>query len=120
MFDDGEYSGRDDEAEDPDGTPVCIKCFAPVDPRRHYCAQCGGATGQYTQYVEFVNIRWMANAYGALWQKLWHDPSQSQGGKVVYFMFMLLTAPVMLIGLPFLWLGRRNKARPSDGEAGSS
>jgi hypothetical protein len=47
--------------EEGEGTPVCIKCFRPVDPLAHYCPNCGGATGQLTHYLPFVNIRWQAS-----------------------------------------------------------
>ena len=100
-----------DKAPAPGGTPLCPRCLAPVDPVRYYCARCGWDTGQFTPYIEYVNIRWMANAYGNLWQRLWHDSKPSRATKVGYFLFILLSAPAMLVGLPFVWLAKRQQRR---------
>jgi len=88
-----------------------------VDPLRYYCANCGWDTGQFTPYIEYINIRWMANAYGALWHKLWYDRKPNLAVKAGYFAFIVLCAPAMLAGLPFVWLAKRRqrKARVADG-----
>ena len=52
-------------------TPVCIKCMKPVDPLLYYCPHCGEASGQLTQYIPFVNIRWQATVWGRMWRQVW-------------------------------------------------
>ena len=54
-----------------DGTPVCIRCFQPVDPLVHYCSHCGEATGRFTHYIPFVNIPWQTRIWGQVWRQIW-------------------------------------------------
>jgi hypothetical protein len=96
------------EAPEDVGTPVCPGCLLTCRPASvYYCAKCGWDTGRYTPYIEFVNIRWFANGCGALWHKLWFDPAPSWPAKAGYFLVILFAAPIMLVGLPFVWLSKR-------------
>ena len=52
---------KDIPEEEGDGTPVCIKCFKPVDPLAHYCPNCGEATGQFTHYLPLESILYLHN-----------------------------------------------------------
>lgn len=99
-----------DERTDPDATPVCPGCLAPIDPSRHYCKVCGRDTGQFTTYIPYVDIPWMATGFGAVWHKLCHETRPRWYTKVGYFLFIGLFAPVMLVALPFVWLNRRKRA----------
>jgi hypothetical protein len=90
-----------DIAEDKgDGTPVCIRCFKPVDPLSHYCPHCGEATGQFTQYIPFVNIRWQASVWGRIWRQVW-SRDVSFPGRIFRLLMIIWNVPIMLIGLLF-------------------
>ena len=86
--------------EDGDGIPVCMKCFQPVDPLAHYCSNCGGATGNFTHYLPFINIRWQASVWGQAWRQLWSD-EVSISGRLFRFVMIVWNVPIMLIGLLF-------------------
>jgi hypothetical protein len=86
--------------EDSDGIPVCIKCFQPVDPLAHYCPNCGGATGNFTHYLPFINIRWQASVWGQAWRQIWSD-EVSISGRLFRFIMIVWNVPIMLIGLLF-------------------
>ena len=88
------------EAEGREGTPVCIKCFQPVDPIAHYCSNCGGATGNFTHYLPFVNIRWQASVWGQAWRQVW-SRDVSIPGRLFRFIMIVWNVPIMLIGLLF-------------------
>lgn len=83
-----------------DGSPVCIKCFRPVNPLDHYCPNCGGATGQFTHYLPFVNIRWQASVWGQAWRQIW-SREVSIPGRLFRLLMIIWNVPVMLIGLLF-------------------
>ena len=83
-----------------DGTPVCIKCFQPVSPRHNYCPNCGGATGNFTHYLPFVNIRWQASVWGQAWRQIW-SPEVSIPCRLFRFIMIVWNVPIMLIGLFF-------------------
>jgi hypothetical protein len=101
------------EPEQPDGvgegTPVCIRCFRPVDPLAHYCPHCGEATGQLTQYLPFVNIPWQAGVWGRVWRQIWSRDVSLPGCAFRLFM-VVWNVPVMLIGL-FFRPGRKPEHR---------
>jgi hypothetical protein len=91
-----------------DGTPVCIKCFRPVDPLAHYCPHCGVATGQFTHYLPFVNIRWQADVWGQAWRQMW-SREVSIPGRVLRLFMIVWQVPILLIGVLF-----RSSRRPDD------
>lgn len=97
------WDGQAEEESDAPETPVCTKCLAPVvDPSQHYCPECGNATGKYTPYVPFVNIRFNYSLFATLWHRL-RDPETPLTGEIVAVLGILLIAPLMLfVGLPFL------------------
>ena len=83
-----------------EGTPVCIKCFRPVDPLAHYCPNCGGATGKFTHYLPFVNISWQASVWGQAWRQVWsHEVSFP--GRLFRLFMIVWNVPIMLIGFLF-------------------
>ena len=86
--------------EEGEGTPVCIKCFKPVDPLAHYCSNCGSATGQFTHYLPFVNIRWQASVWGQAWRQMW-SREVSIPGRLFRAIMIVWNVPIMLIGLLF-------------------
>jgi len=81
-----------DKASESPATPVCPGCLAPIDPTRHYCKRCGRDTGQFTTYIPYVNIRWMATGFGAAWHKLWYDKRPRWYTRIGYFLFVVLFA----------------------------
>ena len=99
---------------EPSAIPVCVGCLAPVDSARYYCKSCGYDTGQFTTYLPFVDIPLMAAGYGAVWRRIWSSESSRWYSIVGCILFIIVFAPVMLVGLPFVWLARR-KSRASEG-----
>jgi hypothetical protein len=91
---------KDIVEEEGEGTPVCIKCFKPVDPLAHYCSNCGSATGQFTHYLPFVNIRWQASVWGQAWRQIW-SRDVSIPGRLFRAIMIVWNVPIMLIGLLF-------------------
>jgi len=89
-----------DLAEEGDGTPVCIKCFRPVNPLDNYCSNCGGATGNFTHYLPFINIRWQASVWGQAWRQIWYK-DVSIAGRLFRFFMIIWNAPFLLIGVLF-------------------
>ncbi len=83
-----------------EGTPVCIKCFQPVDPFAHYCSNCGGATGKFTHYLPFINIRWQASVWGQAWRQVW-SRDVSIPGRLFRLIMIIWNVPIMLLGLLF-------------------
>ena len=82
------------------GTPVCIRCFRPVDPLAHYCPHCGAATGTFTHYLPFVNIRWQASVWGQAWRQM-QSREISLPGRLFRLFMIVWNVPVMLIGVLF-------------------
>lgn len=83
-----------------DGTPVCLRCFRPIDPLVHYCPHCGEATGQLTHYIPFVNIPWQTRVWGQVWRQVW-SRDVSLAGRAFRLFMVVWNVPVMLIGLFF-------------------
>lgn len=86
--------------DESNGSPVCIQCFRPVNPLDHYCPNCGGATGQFTHYLPFVNIRWQVSVWGQAWRQIWYR-EVSIPGRIFRFLMIVWNVPIMLIGLLF-------------------
>jgi len=90
---------KDIPEEEGNGTPVCIKCFKPVDPLAHYCPNCGAATGQFTHYLPLESIRWQASVWGQAWRQIWFREVSIPGR---LFRFMIVwNVPIILLGLLF-------------------
>ena len=92
-----EHEGPDNSG---DGTPVCIRCFQPVDPLAHYCSHCGEATGRFTHYLPFESIPWWTHVWGQVWRQIWSGDVSLPGRAFRLFM-VAWNVPVMLIGLLF-------------------
>lgn len=96
---------------DEEGQPVCLRCFTPFHPLQDYCENCGEAVGQLTPYKPFVNIRFNYSIFGRMWKIVWRDAEASLVLKSFCFVLIVLFAPIMLVGLPFiLWEKSRRKA----------
>ena len=89
-----------DVPENVDGTPVCMKCFKPVNPLENYCPNCGGATGNFTHYLPVINIRWQASVWGQAWRQMWYNDI-SISGRLFRFFMIVWNAPFILIGALF-------------------
>ena len=102
------------EHEDPkgsgEGTPVCIRCFHPVDPLSHYCPHCGQASGQLTPYIPYLSIPWETRIWGQVWRQIW-SRDVSLPGRVFRLFMVVWNVPVMLIGLLF---GSEPKPQPQN------
>lgn len=100
-----------------EGTPVCIRCFQPVDPLAHYCPHCGQATGQLTPYIPFVSIPWETSIWGQIWRQIW-SRDVSWPGRVFRLLMVTWNVPVMLLGLLFSSAQKPqpdNDAEPDEG-----
>ena len=91
-----------------DETPVCINCFNPVDPLAHYCPNCGEATGQFTQYIPFVNIRWQVRVWGKIWRQVF-SRDVSIAGRIFRMLMIIWKVPIMLVGLLFIFNKKSKK-----------
>jgi hypothetical protein len=92
---------EDEESKEAgEGTPVCLRCFRPVDPLAHYCPHCGEATGQLTQYIPFVSIPWETRVWGQMWRQIW-SRDVSLPGRAFRLFMIVWNVPFMLIGLLF-------------------
>jgi hypothetical protein len=87
--------------EEPDksdaGTPVCLRCFQPIDPLAYYCPHCGEATGQLTHYIPLVNIPWQARVWGKVWRQIW-SRDISLPGRAFRLLMVVWNVPIMLMG----------------------
>lgn len=84
--------------------PLCLRCLAPVHPLQHYCHQCGDTVGQLTPYIPYVNIRFYVSIYERLWRRLWFEHRDSIWIKIFFIVFIAWTAPILILGMPFvLW-----------------
>jgi len=91
----------DNEPKDAgDGTPICIRCFQPVDPLAHYCPHCGQATGQLTPYIPYLSIPWETRIWGQVWRQIW-SRDVSWPGRLLRLFMIVWNVPFMLIGLLF-------------------
>ncbi len=96
-------------------TPLCLKCLQPVDPLMHYCPNCGEAVGQLTPYIPFVNIRFNYSIFSTMWKKIWEGKDTGVFAKIFYLFLIVLCAPIMLIGLPFV-LFKKEKPNPDENQ----
>jgi hypothetical protein len=91
-----------------------VGCFRPVDPLAHYCPNCGAATGTFTHYLPFVNIRWQASVWGQAWRQAC-SRDVSFLGRVFRLVMIAWNVPVMLIGFLFR-PGQEEDAEEEDAE----
>jgi ribosomal protein L40E len=84
---------------------ICLKCGAEVKPGQYYCPKCSHATGKYVPYLPFVNIRFNYSIHGTLWAQL-KSKEHNALYKIAVIIFIICTAPVMIAGYIFLFLGR--------------
>ena len=89
--------------------PLCTRCLSPHSPSEHYCPKCGAAVGQFTAYIPFVDIPFLANFYARLWERVWFERGVTVFSRTASLILILLLAPVMLVGLPFALLKRRKR-----------
>ena len=107
------------ELED-SSVPICLNCSKPVENiNQHYCPHCGNVTGEYTRYIPFVNIQFNYSIFGVLWGKL-NDRKVVLPVRVIYFLLVMVFAPVMLIvGIPVgLYHIVKGKSKPKDSTDG--
>jgi len=105
--DNGETVGSDGAAE----RPLCPRCLTPFELEQHYCHKCGDAVGHFTPYIPFVNIRFNYGIFGRMWHKLWRDREAGFLIKGVCAVLIVVLAPVMLVGLPFVIWERACRSR---------
>ena len=90
-----------------DEVPLCTRCLSPHSPSEYYCPKCGAAVGQFTAYIPFVDISFLANFYARLWERVWYERDVAIYNRAASLMLIVCLAPVMLVGLPFALLKRR-------------
>jgi hypothetical protein len=93
--------------------PVCLKCLTPHTPHQYYCEKCGEGVGRLTPYLPYINIRYNYGIFATLWQRTWFEREVTLPWKVFYLFIIVWFAPIMLLGLPFLWLARRKQEKAS-------
>ena len=89
-----------EEQEQGPPTPICIRCMKPIDPLAYYCPHCGEASGQLTQYLPFVNLRWIVSVWGKMWRQVF-SRDISISGRLLRFILITWNVPILLIGLFF-------------------
>jgi len=97
------------ESSSGDEIPLCTRCLSPHSPLDYYCHNCGAAVGQFTANLPFIDIPFYANFYARLWHRVWFEPSVAFIGRALALLLILVLAPIMLVGLPFVWIARRKK-----------
>jgi len=95
-----ENTNTQEQHDQQEETPLCLRCMRPMDPLTYYCPHCGEATGQLTPYIPFVNIAWQTRIWGQMWQQAWSREVSIPG--CVFRLFLIVCyAPVLLVGLIF-------------------
>jgi len=100
-----------DEQSDGRESPVCLNCMTPHDPLMHFCPRCGATVGQLTIYMPFEGIHWQVDFFSKAWSRVWHNRRAGFLSKVFCLFMIVVYAPIMLLGLPFILLGRRRKPK---------
>ena len=103
-------AARDDEQ----AVPVCLECLTPYEPLQHYCTKCGSTVGQLSPYIPYVNIPFNYSIFRTMWRRIWSGTGTPVYLKVFCAVMIVLFAPVMLIGIPFLLIARLQQKRGSD------
>jgi len=75
---------------------ICLKCGHEVKTGQYYCPNCNHATGKYVQYLPFVNIPFNYSMHQDLWRRL-KSKELSVIYKAVIILFIILTAPIMIV-----------------------
>ena len=86
---------------DPRDVPLCTRCLQPYDPLAHFCPHCGCTVGQLTPYMPFVSIPFNVDLLSSLWRRIWADDAHPMT-RAFCTVLVLLCAPILLIGLPFI------------------
>jgi len=99
-----------------EGTPVCPHCLTPFDPdTQYYCAHCGRGVADVTPYVPFVNIPFNCAIFGSMWRKVWREGNVGFGRRLFCLLLIVIFAPIMLLGLPFIvWEMIRSRRRDDE------
>jgi hypothetical protein len=95
-----ENANTQEQRDQQEETPLCLRCMRPVDPSTYYCPHCGEATGQLTPYIPFVNIAWKTRIWGQMWRQAW-SRDVSIPGRLFRLFLVVCYAPILLIGLIF-------------------
>ena len=119
MAEENEKIEASDGLEGDEGLPLCPRCLTAYDPMQHYCVKCGEGVGVFTPYIPFVNISYNYSIFGRMWQGLWFGKDVGIGTRLFYGFLIVWFVPIMLIGLPFVWLGRSREKRAGVDGGGS-
>ncbi len=95
----------------PESVQLCTHCLSPVPVGQYYCQQCGETASDLTPYIPFVNIRFVCNFYKRLWRTACYDKRASILVRIFCLVLIVLFAPVMLIGVPFLLWQKIHKTK---------
>lgn len=75
---------------------ICLNCGAEVKNGQYYCPKCNNATGKYVPYLPFVNIQFNYSMHQNLWSKL-KSKDVNFVYKLIVILFIICTAPIMII-----------------------
>jgi hypothetical protein len=92
-----------ERADTAEGQPLCLRCLKPIDPPLDYCVHCGGATGQFTEYIPFVNISWYTDACKIMWRKAWIEPGVPFFQRLVCMIIIVPYVPIVAVACLLLW-----------------
>jgi hypothetical protein len=91
-----------------EGIPVCPHCLTPFHHLQHYCEKCGKAVGLYVPYLPYEGIPFNWSIFGEMWKRL-RSPKTSWFAKAFYLFMIIVFAAPMLVGVPFLVIGKLRK-----------
>jgi len=75
---------------------ICLNCGNEVKDGQYYCPKCNNATGKYVPYLPFVNIQFNYSMHQNLWSKL-KSKDVSFVYKLIVILFIIFTAPIMIV-----------------------
>lgn len=91
------------DPHDDGAMPLCLACMNPVSPFAYTCPACGHSAGQFTTYMPFEQIPFIAECLGELWRRFWFARERSVAHRLfcvaligVCYPWMFLAAPIAL------------------------
>ena len=98
-----------------EAAPLCPHCLTPQEHDGWFCPECGSTTGQYSNYLPFVNIFSLGDAVRAgVYQREPWTPLLVAGYVLTAFAWFSILAPIYCL---LLFLNRArisNLERPSE------
>ncbi len=112
-----ELDGHESSEQSNQKMPVCLKCLTPYSPPQHYCQKYGETVGQLSPYIPYINIPFSYSIFGTMWKRIWLEQGVPIRWNVFCVLMIIVLAPVMLIGLPFVLIAKlRRKKTPENAD----